>query len=453
MHIYPSAKHKDVYRDTYMSISSAMQTGVAGLLANSSAVSTISTNIANANTDGYRRSFAQMVTTASSTGEGGHAGVRAVSRQNVTVEGSPRLTGVTSDMAISGSGFFVVSRNPNETVAANYAFTRAGSFTPDADGNLRNAAGLYLAGFRYDNNGSLGTVDRSQFSDLQTVNVGDVTIRGEATTSISVQGNLPADYTGPDSTAAIDGQPLVTSQEFYTALGAAQRVEFSWLPSTTPNLWTLTIAAEGVDLGSVDITFADSGPTAGAPLTYSNVTSMAPAPAAFSFDTATGLASLTIDNGTTPQVIELSIGTPGEIDGLSQFSGAGVTVAGDIDGYATGELVRYEIDDKGDLYGIFDNNARHLLYHIPLAEVPNPDGLKLVDGNAYLTTQASGSFNLLGPGTGATGTITTGSLESSNVELAEELTRLIQTQRAYSSNAKIITTVDEMMDETTRLKR
>ena len=90
---------------------------------------------------------------------------------------------------------------------------------------------------------------------------------------------------------------------------------------------------------------------------------------------------------------------------------------------------------------------------LAVAEVPNPDGLNMVDGNAYLMTQASGNFKLLGPGTGSTGTITTGSLESSNVELAEELTRLIQTQRAYSSNAKIITTVDEMMEETTRLKR
>ncbi|MCB1342121.1 MAG: flagellar hook-basal body complex protein [Pseudooceanicola sp.] len=436
-----------------MSISSAMQTGVAGLLANSKAVSTISTNIANANTDGYRRSFAQMVTTASATGAGGHAGVRAETRQNVSVEGSARLTGVDSDMAISGSGFFVVSRNPNDPVAANYAFTRAGAFTPDAEGNLRNAAGLYLAGYRYGNDGTLGTVDRSQFSDLQTVNVGDVTIRGEASTSIAMKGNLPADYTGPTAEAALAGDAIVTSQEFYTALGAAQRVEFSWLPTTTANHWTLTVSVEGADLGSVDIEFNDSGPSAGTPLAYTNVTSLAVAPAAFSFDPTTGIASLTIDNGTAPQAIALSIGAPGGLDGMSQFSGAGVTANADIDGYATGELVRFEIDDKGDLYGIFDNNARHKLYHIPLAEVPNPDGLKMVDGNAYLTTQASGTFSLLGPGTGATGTITTGSLESSNVELAEELTRLIQTQRAYSSNAKIITTVDEMMDETTRLKR
>ncbi|MFC4669502.1 flagellar hook protein FlgE [Seohaeicola nanhaiensis] len=436
-----------------MSISSAMQTGVAGLLANSSAVSTISTNIANANTDGYRRSFSQMVTSASSTGAGGHAGVRAVSRQNVALDGSARTTGVDSDMAISGTGFFVVSRAPNDPVSSNYAFTRAGSFSPDADGNLKNAAGLYLAGFRYDDNGSLGTIDRSQFSDLQTVNVGDVKIPGKATTSMTLMGNLSSQMTGPTSQMALDGETIITSEKYYTPLGASESAQFTWTPSTTPNVWTLAISANGADLGTVDVEFNDSGPNVGTPLAYTNVTSLATAPAAFAFDTSTGVATLTIDNASVPQVIDLTIGAPNQGKGMMQLAGTGVDIEADIDGYGTGEMVRFEIDDQGNLYGIFDNGARHIMYHIPLAEVPNPDGLNMVDGNAYLMTQASGSFKLLGPGTGSTGTITTGSLESSNVELAEELTRLIQTQRAYSSNAKIITTVDEMMEETTRLKR
>ena len=95
-----------------MSISNAMQSGVSGLLANSTAVGAISANIANADTDGYRRSFAQMVTTASATGGGNGAGVQAVGRSDITLEGTPRTTGVASDLAISGNGFFVVSRSP-----------------------------------------------------------------------------------------------------------------------------------------------------------------------------------------------------------------------------------------------------------------------------------------------------------------------------------------------------
>ena len=433
-----------------MSISNAMQSGVSGLLANSSAVGHISSNIANANTDGYRRSFAQMVTTSSSSGDSeGSAGVKAVARSEIAAEGTPRSTGNASDLAISGSGFFVVSRSPNDPVASNYALTRAGSFRPDENGDLKNAAGLYLSGFAYQADGTLGSVDRSQFSDLTTVNVGSQTINGEATTSIEISGNLPAQQTGAGSTS----QPFVTSQDYYTALGAAERMEFSWTPSTTANTWTLQISANGTALGTVDIEYSDVGANAGAPSVYSNVTSLATAPAAFSFDAATGIATMTVDNGPSPQVINIDMGAPGSLGGMTQFAGDYTPVQSELDGFESGQLVRYEIDESGDLYGVFDNNARRLLYNIPLAEVPNPDGLRQVNGNAYVTTQASGTFALNKAKTGTAGSISAGSLESSNVELAEELTQLIQTQRAYSSNAKIITTVDEMMDETTRLKR
>ncbi|MWD28471.1 flagellar hook-basal body complex protein [Aquicoccus sp. SCR17] len=433
-----------------MSISNAMQTGISGLLANSTTVGNISSNIANANTDGYRRSFSQMVTSASSGGQGATAaGVRAVQRADVSLGGTQRTTGVNSDLAVSGAGFFVVSRNPNDPVQANYAFTRAGSFRVDDEGNLSNAAGLYLSGFKYDNAGTLGTVVRNQFDNLETVNVGNTTINGEATTSMSVKGNLPAQETGAGSTS----EPFVTSQEYYTALGAAERLEFAWTPSTTPNVWTLGISAEGTELGTVDITFDDYGPSAGAPLSYGSVTALAPAPGGFAFDTGTGTATLTIDNGTTPQVIEVSIGAPGSLSGMTQFDGDYTPLQAEANGLETGKLTRFEIEDNGDLYGIFDNNSRRLLYNIPLAEIPNPDGMRAIDGNAFITTQASGEFHLSEAKSGTAGSIASGSLEASNVELVEELTDLIQTQRAYSSNAKIITTADELMDETTRLKR
>ncbi|PJE35201.1 flagellar hook protein [Pseudooceanicola lipolyticus] len=434
-----------------MSISNAMQTGVSGLLANSSAVGHISSNIANANTDGYRRTFAQMVTTAPSSGNeaAGTAGVRAASRSEISVEGTPRTTGIDSDLAISGEGFFVVTQNANETEASNFALTRAGSFTVDQDGNLRNAAGLYLSGFEYDEMGLLGAVDRTSFNDLTTVNVSSAVINGEATTAISASGNLPAQQTGATSTQ----ETFVTSQEYYTALGGAEMLEFAWTPSTTPNQWQLELSAEGTALGSVDVTFADSGATAGSPASYTNVTSTATAPAAFAFDATTGTATLTINNGTTPQQVTIELGAPGTNTGMTQFAGDYTPVESTLDGFESGQLVRFEIDESGDLYGVFDNSARRLLYNIPLAEVTNPDGLRQVDGNAYIPTQSSGDFQLNTAGTGTAGSITAGALEASNVELAEELTMLIQTQRAYSSNAKIITTVDQMMEETTALKR
>jgi flagellar hook protein FlgE len=153
-----------------MSINSAMQNGVSGLKANMTAVVNVSSNIANANTDGYRRSFAQMVSstvgsTVSASAPPG--GVRAVQASEIDSDGQLRSTSNANDLAISGAGFFVVSKNPNDPSLSNYTLTRAGSFRPDENGDLRNAAGFYLSGFPYDTNGNLLATDRNSFSGLR----------------------------------------------------------------------------------------------------------------------------------------------------------------------------------------------------------------------------------------------------------------------------------------------
>ena len=160
-----------------MSISSALQTGVSGLQANSRAVGNISENIANANTVGYKRGFAQMVTTTSSGDNGtGVLSVSAVAELDMQTAGGLISTTSPTDLAIGGNGFFVVSLNPNETVQSNYMLTRAGSFLPDENGDLRNSAGFYLAGYRYNLDGELGSVDRSTFAQMETVNVGNISV-------------------------------------------------------------------------------------------------------------------------------------------------------------------------------------------------------------------------------------------------------------------------------------
>lgn len=427
-----------------MSISNAMQTGVSGLRANSTAVGRISDNIANANTDGYRRSFAQMVTTTTTSNSTGlaPAGVRAVQGTNVVLDGALRPTGQATDLAIGGSGFFVVSRNPDELVESNYRMTRAGSFLPDENGYLRNAAGYYLAGFPYGDDGTLGAVDRNRFGDLTTVKVGDVQMLGSPTTEIIVGGNLPAQQAG----LAASGDPFISSAEFFSPLGVPERLQFSWQPTTDANKWTLTIndPTGGVPFGSVDVTFNASGDFAGSPALYDNSTLTG-------FDLVTGQVEL--DVGTPAQPINLDFGAVNSFTGMTQFAGDYAPLRVAADGSGTGMLVRTEIDERGDVFGVFDNGKRKALYNIPLAEVPNPNGLTTTDGNAFLLSRSSGAVRLSSAGTGSAGTITAGALESSNVEVAQELTDLIQTQRAYSSNAKIVTTVDEMLDETMRLKR
>ncbi|APX89211.1 flagellar hook protein [Brevirhabdus pacifica] len=434
-----------------MSISAALQTGVSALLANSTKVGNISDNIANANTDGYRRTFSQMVTTtAGGTGGNYSTGVRTAFGADITSDGTLRATGRQNDLAINGPGFFVVSKNPNETLQSNFMLTRAGSFVPDEKGNLRNAAGLYLAGFPYDMNGDLGSVDRNSYVDLKTVNVAEVSITGSPTTTIGVSGNLPSQETG----VATPGGAFLSSAEFYSPLGAASRMQFSWQPSATANQWQLTVSDDqGLDFGQVTAEFHDSGALAGAPLAYSGATSLAPAPAGFAFDPATGMATVTINNGTTPQVIEVNLGAPDTFDGMTQFSGDYSPLDVDSDGSLASRMVRTEYNDRGDIFGVFDNGDRRPLFNTPLAVLTNPNAMQALDGNAYRATQSSGPVSLGTAGEGGTGGITPGTLETSNVEITEELTDLIKTQRAYSSSAKIVTTVDEMLDETMRLKR
>ena len=151
-----------------MSISQAMQSGVAGLMANSTAVSRISYNIANSDTYGFRRSFAQMLTAGSSvpTGTMEASGVRASVAHENNKDGTTLSTGTATNLAISGNGFFAVTRGVNEGAGEpEHYLTRAGDFQPDSDGYLVNAAGYYLGGFPFDENGSLGVIDRNQYSD------------------------------------------------------------------------------------------------------------------------------------------------------------------------------------------------------------------------------------------------------------------------------------------------
>jgi len=433
-----------------MSISNAMASGVAGLLANSTAVEKISYNIANADTVGYRRSFAQMVTSGTSaSGSGASAsGVQTSISHTNTRDGSYQATQIGSNLAITGNGFFAVSASPANGGAAP-VFTRVGSFEPDELGFLRNAGGNYLLGFAYDATGNLGGIDRASAANLVPVNVAQKTIGGTATGAISLSGNLPSQETG----LATPGDAFTSSAEYYNPLGEAERLTFSWQPGATKNQWDLTVSDGTTSYGSVRIDFNDSGALASTPASYTNVTSTATAPAAFAFDPATGQMTLTIDNGTTPQTITVEMGAPGSFDGMTQFAGDYSPLNVKADGAESGTMVRVEFDEAGDVWGVFDNGKRQALYSIPLATFANANGLMTSDNANFVTSMDSGDFFLAQAGSGGAGTLAAGGLESSNVDIATELTSLIQRQRAYSSNAKIITTADDMLDETIRLKR
>lgn len=435
-----------------MSIANAFQTGITGLAAQSKKVSTISDNIANANTNGFKRGFADLVTrTAGSSGNVVMPqGVRTEFGSEISKQGAFSQTASGTDLAVAGDGFFIVSKVPNDPVEANYMLTRAGSFKPDENGFLRNSAGLYLHGFTANPDGTFPPSDRASFVDMAAVNVRDVEMVAAATSRMDVEGNLPAQASG----LATPGAPFISTSDYYTPLGERQRLTFNWQPTTNPSEWDLRIDDDnGAALGQVTVTFNDSGPNAGSPNNWAGVTNMAAAPSNFAFNPATGEATLTLDNGTVPQTITVGLGAPNSRTHMTQFEGDYTPQQVTKDGSSAGALDRTEIDEFGNVRGIFDNGLRRVLYQVPLGSVRNPDGLEIADGNAYKLNRKAGSFSIIDANRGAAGKVVSGSLEQSNVDLAQELTDLIQTQRAYSSNAKIITTADEMLEETTRLKR
>jgi len=428
-----------------MSVQSAMRAAVSGLAAQSSRMAAISDNIANSQTVGYKRvavDFSTMV--QQGQGQGGSfsaGGVTAGARTEISKTGLIQAGSSTTDMAVAGNGFFVVQGGDERT-----ALTRAGSFRPDALGNLVNSAGYYLMGWPVGPDGTVGNVDYDSLNGLQRVNTASAGLSAVATTEINFSGNVPSNETGPDAPA----DPFQSSVEYFDALGNAHRLFIQWQPSTTPNQWTMTITdAGGAAYGSVDIEFSDTAPGAGAPLAYTNVVATTPG---FAVDPATGQVTIDAAAGTTTQPITVNFGAPGEFDGVTQFAGE-YNPKTTKNGSGVGELQRVEVTEDGMLVGVFSNNARRNLWQIPLASVVNPDGLTPQDGNTFGISANSGAARLYDAGSGGVGQIAGGALEASNVDIAEELTDMIVTQRAYSTNAKVIQTSDEMLDEVTRLKR
>lgn len=408
-----------------MSLFSAMRSGVSGMSAQSSRMAAISDNISNSATVGYKRAsvdFSTLVTSSGSDTTYSAGGVRSNVNYQVLKDGTIQGTQSATDLAIEGRGFFVVANRATAAQGApSYALTRAGSFLPDDQGFLRNSAGQYLQAWKLNPDGSLPTVNKSSFDNLSAVSIAGLAYGGSKTTQMNFSGNLPAQATGS----------FDTTSTFYDGIGNPMDVTLTWTKTANPNEWTLGVtgpAGYTVALSSSTVTFDPTGPNAGLP-TGPLPTITLTSPASPISDTITiGMSNVTQLNG----------------DYVPQFVG---------DGAKAGRVSTVDIDKSGTLWAIYDNGARQALYQVPVADVVNPDGLTVQDGNTYTLGADSGALTL-GPGNaGTVGSVTGYALEQSNVDIAEELVSLIETQRAYSSNATIVRTADEMVDETTRLKR
>ncbi|TVR46183.1 MAG: flagellar hook-basal body complex protein [Rhodobacteraceae bacterium] len=433
-----------------MTISSSMNAGVAGLRANANRLATISDNIANSATYGYRRaqtSFHSMVTGSGAAGQASYSagGVRTASQRIVDQGGALIGTQNATDIALSGRGFIPVTSGmaSNRTDGTTpLMLSTTGSFRMDADGYMRDPSGNILLGWQADNDGNIPTYPRDSTAGLQPVRIDESQGNYAQTRAIQMGVALPASGTLPDAS----GDPLQMSVEYFDTLGLRGSIDVEFEPDLDPddptNTWqmTLTDRASGDPLGTFTLVFDTSSERAGTLLSVDP---------ALDYDPDTGAITLDLDE----QTIEMSIGRIGEGGGIVQrgeeFSPAGVSQ----DGFGAGNLIGLEIDSSGDLNAIYDTGFRRTMYRIPIVDVPNPNGLSALDNQAYQVSRDSGPFFLWDAGSGPVGEFVGYALEESATDVAAELTSLIQTQRAYSSNAKVIQTVDEMLQETTNIKR
>ena len=434
-----------------MSISSSLNAAVMGLNANSTRLSTISDNIANSETFGYKRSdveFSSMVleqrTSAYSAG-----GVRVDAFKDVSAIGSLVSTGNATDIAVAGRGLFPVTDLQGvDQLATERALQLlpTGSFTADENGNLRTQSGLFLLGWPADTSGDIGNVSRNSGTNLEPVNISTSQFTASPTSQIEIGINLPADATNAGATTGAFTLPI----EYYDNLGRSQslRLEFTpTVPATgSSNTWQVQIFDDAGDpttsIGQLDIVFDDSVGSGGRINTAS-------ATGGASYNATTGQVGINLVHGP----VDIFIGRPGELEGMTQLAAPFSPTSVTKDGAPIGDLQSVEIDERGFLQAIYDTGFRRTLFQIPVGDVPNLDGLTARDNQAFALSGSSGSLYLWDAGTGPVGGLSGFALMESTTDIASELTDLIETQRAYSSSAKIVQTVDEMLQETTNLKR
>jgi len=457
------------YLETAMGIFGALTTAVSGLQAQSFALENISGNIANSATTGFKRtdtSFADLVLGGEFNVRRQVAGsVQAFSRSTNDLQGSLAASSSATSLAIKGSGFLMVQAQTGEsdgspTFGGGDLYTRRGDFEVDKNGYLVNGAGYFLMGARLD------PITGNPVGSTEVIQLDNDFFPATATTSIDYRANLPTvprtsnyeagvpgswlldggitgDVSGDQTAAFLASSITGDAVTVYDAQGGAHDLQLRWGkvsnadPSATPpteDTWAM---------------FYQSDPDAtGAATSWTRVGD-------YSFDEKGALTSpaggtvtipaLTLD-GTSLGDVTMAHGT-----GLTQFAdsdGAVSTKQLTQNGAASGEVVAIEIADGGTVTATYSNGKSRPLYKIPVMSFYAENRLAHIDGGAYAATVGSGQAI-----ESSDADIVGGALEQSNVDIADEFTKMIVTQQAYSANTRVVTTSDSMMQDTLNMIR
>jgi len=420
-----------------MSLYGMMRTGVSGMNAQANRLSTVADNIANSGTTGYKRSsteFSSLII-PSTTGNYTSGGVTTTIRTSISQQGDLKYTASGSDLAINGNGFFVV-QDPSGTPV----LTRAGSFVPDGNGNLVNAAGFYLMGYSFANGPPAPTANG--FAGLERVSIAQDELVAVPSTQGLFIANLPVGAAEvplaqrPSQNVANATATQKTSMVVYDNLGSEVMLDI-YYTKTGANTWEVAVFNQAGAAAGASFPYAAGSLLTTTSLTFDGTTGALTAP-------ASGDLALTIPNGAPFNL---------DISGLTQLGMEYTELRVEANGDAPSGIESIEIDADGTMYAQYENGSFRELYRIPLANVQSPDMLTALPGNVYTASAQSGDLQMGFPGSGGLGAMVSGALENSNVDIAEELTNMIESQRSYTANSKVFQTGADLMDILVNLKR
>jgi len=405
-----------------------MFSAISGLRSNQVMMDVIGNNIANVNTVGFKSGRVDFEDILSQTARGGSSpnanlgsinpaqvglGVTVAGIDVLHTQGNLQSTGRQTDLAIQGDGFFVMANGTNTF------YTRDGAFDIGLDGTLLNpATGLRVLGWQADN---AGNVDPSKPLTNLTIPIGRQ-MPALMTGKVALTGNL-------DARTATNGTGT-TTYSVYDSLGMSHTVTITFTKTATDNSWTWA--------ASTDPTDASASTTSTGTVTFLN-NGM--------FSASTGTLSLALTNGaSTPLAITVDMTNVGQSSGTT-------SVAGTNDGFMSGVLQTVAIGSSGEITGVYSNGQTQRVGQLALTTFTNPGGLLRQGQNLFQVSSASGTPFVGLPNSGGRGTIATGNLEMSNVDLATQFTGMITAQRAFQANGRVITTSDEMLQDLVNLKR
>jgi flagellar hook protein FlgE len=420
-----------------------MKTSVAGMNAQANRLSTVSDNIANVNTTGYKSASTAFSTLVLPSGTGNYnsGGVETSVQRAISDQGDISYTTTTTNMAISGDGFFIV-QDANGTPF----LTRAGDFAPDNNGNLVNSAGFTLMGYSY-NSGSPSVVVNG-FTGLVPVNTAQSGLTAIASTSGTLKGNLNSNDAKISATQDPASTYPNTSGTTYSEKSSVIAYDSQGNAVTYDVYFTKTqdLPADPSDEWDVAVYNHADAASGSSPFPYAN------GPVAtdtMDFDANGALTnggSFTMNDPTNGLSISM------DLTGFTQLA-ATFGATGDINGQAPSAVKSVTIGTDGTVSALYADGSSKPIYRIPLATVPSEDNLTSLSGNVYSANGDSGVTITGFPQSAQFGKLVSGAVEESNVDLAGQLTEMIEAQKNYTANSKVFQTGANLLDVLVNLAR